>query len=106
MCSPNPDDSRTAARRVHRPLHPQGGGPRPARPREDAQAHAGLELVYDNYNTLAIGFSPTERAGDGILSIALFPSHASLFFLQGARLRDPTNRPMEILAGEGRGCGQ
>jgi hypothetical protein len=51
-----------------------------------------LELVYDNYNALAIGFSPTERAGDGIFSIALFPPHASLFFLQGAMLSDPTRR--------------
>jgi|ERR1700722_10053614 len=51
-----------------------------------------LELVYDNYNALAIGFSPTERAGDGILSIALFPPHVSLFFLQGAKLPDPTKR--------------
>jgi hypothetical protein len=51
-----------------------------------------LELVYDNYNALAIGFSPTERAGDGIFSIALFPPHASLFFLQGAKLPDPTQR--------------
>ena len=51
-----------------------------------------FELVYDNYNALAIGFSPTERAGDGIFSIALFPPHASLFFLQGAKLPDPTRR--------------
>src|SRR5580693_3701598 len=51
-----------------------------------------LELVYDNYNALAIGFSPTERAGDGIFSIALFPPHVSLFFLQGAPLPDPTKR--------------
>jgi len=51
-----------------------------------------LELVYDNYNALAIGFSPTERAGDGIFSIALYPPHPSLFFLQGAKLRDPTRR--------------
>src|SRR5580692_823463 len=51
-----------------------------------------LELVYDNYNALAIGFSPTEKAGDGIFSIALFPPHVSLFFLQGARLPDPTKR--------------
>src|SRR5580658_1423588 len=51
-----------------------------------------LELVYDNYNALAIGFSPTERAGDGIFSIALFPPHVSLFFLQGAELPDPTRR--------------
>ena len=31
------------------------------------------ELVYDNYNTLAIGYSPTEKAPDGIFSIALYP---------------------------------
>ena len=55
-------------------------------------APGALELVYDNYNALAIGFSPTERAGDGIFSIALFPPHASLFFLQGAKLPDPTKR--------------
>jgi hypothetical protein len=51
-----------------------------------------LELVYDNYNVLAIGFGPTDRAGDGIFSIALFPPHVSLFFLQGATLPDPTKR--------------
>ncbi len=56
------------------------------------------ELVYDNYNALAIGFSPTERASDGIFSIALFPRWVSLFFLQnGTRLRDPAG----ILEGSG-----
>ena len=55
-------------------------------------APGALELVYDNYNALAIGFGPTERAGDGIFSIALYPPHASLFFLQGAKLPDPTKR--------------
>ncbi len=49
-----------------------------------------IELVYDNYNALAIGFSPTERAGDAIFSIALYPRWVSLFFLlNGPRLRDP-----------------
>jgi hypothetical protein len=56
-----------------------------------------LELVYDNYNALAIGFSPTERASDGIFSIALYPRWVSLFFLQGARLPDPAR----ILKGSG-----
>lgn len=51
-----------------------------------------LELVYDNYNALAIGFSPTERSSDGIFSIAVFPRHPSLFFLQGAKLPDPGKR--------------
>ncbi len=57
-----------------------------------------IELVYDNYNALAIGFSPTERSSDGIFSIALYPPHVSLFLLQGAKLPDPTKR----LRGEGR----
>lgn len=49
-----------------------------------------IELVYDNYNALAIGFAPTERASDAIVSIALYPRWISLFFLQsGAMLDDP-----------------
>ncbi len=48
-----------------------------------------IELVYDNYNALAIGFSPSERASEGIFSIALYPRYVTLFFLQGAKLPDP-----------------
>ena len=48
-----------------------------------------VELVYDNYNALVIGFGPTDRASDAIFSIALYPRWVTLFFLQGARLRDP-----------------
>src|SRR5277367_2422541 len=48
-----------------------------------------FELVYDNYNALAIGFGPSERASEAIFSIALFPRWVSLFFLKGANLRDP-----------------
>jgi hypothetical protein len=51
-----------------------------------------IELVYDNYNALAIGFGPTERASDAIFSIALYPRWVSLFFLQGAGLPDPEGR--------------
>jgi hypothetical protein len=47
------------------------------------------QLVYDNYNALAIGFGPTERASDAIFSIALFPRWVNLFFLQGKGLPDP-----------------
>jgi hypothetical protein len=57
-----------------------------------------FELVYDNYNALAIGFGPTERASDAIFSIALFPRWVSLFFFQGAKLEDPE----KILAGGGK----
>ncbi len=51
-----------------------------------------LELVYDNFNVLAVGFCPTERAGDGIFSIAVYPRLVRLFFLQGKTLPDPTKR--------------
>jgi hypothetical protein len=52
-----------------------------------------MELVYDNYNALAIGFAPSERASEAILSIAVYPRHPSLFFLQdGVGLPDPTGR--------------
>jgi hypothetical protein len=58
---------------------------------------SALELVYDNYNALAIGYSPTERASEAIFSIALYPRWVSLFFLQGACLPDPC----KILRGSG-----
>jgi hypothetical protein len=57
-----------------------------------------VELVYDNYNALAIGFGPGERASEAVFSIALFPRWLSLFFLQGANLRDPEN----LLQGSGK----
>src|ERR1700744_3902568 len=56
-----------------------------------------MELVYDNYNALAIGFAPSERASEGIFSIAIYPRHINFFFLQGAKLPDPDG----LLQGEG-----
>ena len=56
-----------------------------------------IELVYDNYNALACGFVPNERASDAIFSIAVFPKHVNFFFLQGAKLPDPDG----LLQGEG-----
>jgi hypothetical protein len=47
-----------------------------------------IELVYDNYNALAIGFGPTERASEAIFSVVLYPRWVSLFFLQARGLRD------------------
>jgi hypothetical protein len=49
-------------------------------------------LVYDNYNALAIGFGPSEKAGKAILSLAVFPRWVTLCFLQGASLPDPEGR--------------
>ena len=57
-----------------------------------------VELVYDNYNALAIGFGSGERASEAIFSIAVFPRWVSLFFLQGANLHDPE----KMLKGSGK----
>jgi len=55
-----------------------------------ARLPGAIELVYDNYNALAIGFAPSERASDAIFSVALYPRWVSLFFLMnGTKLRDP-----------------
>jgi hypothetical protein len=51
-----------------------------------------LEMVYDNYNALVIGFVPNERPSDAIFSIVLYPDHVSLCFLQGAGVPDPRGR--------------
>ncbi|MCC6995986.1 MAG: hypothetical protein IT370_15360 [Deltaproteobacteria bacterium] len=46
-------------------------------------------LVYDNYNALAIAFACSEAPGDIVLSIAVYPRHASLFLMAGPALHDP-----------------
>jgi hypothetical protein len=56
-----------------------------------------VEMVYDNYNALVIGFGPTDRASEAIVSIALYPKWVNLFFLNGAMLPDP----QKILTGRG-----
>jgi hypothetical protein len=68
------------------------------RARMHKQLPGAFELVYDNYNALAIGFGPTERASDAIFSIAVYPRWINLFFLQGATLPDPHN----LLRGKGK----
>ena len=57
-----------------------------------------VELVYDNYNALAIGYCSTERASDCIVSLAVFPRSVALSFYYGAGLPDPTG----ILCGSGK----
>ena len=56
------------------------------------------ELVYDNYNALAIGYAPRERASEAIVSLAVSPRGPALYFLHGASLPDPAG----VLMGEGR----
>jgi hypothetical protein len=67
------------------------------RARMRAKYPGALELVYDNYNALAIGYAPSEKTSEAIFSIALFPRWVSLFFLQAKGLPDPDR----ILKGSG-----
>jgi Domain of unknown function (DU1801) len=56
-----------------------------------------IELVYDNYNALAIGFGSTERASDCIVSLAVFATGVNLHFIYGKSLPDP----QKLLQGSG-----
>lgn len=51
-----------------------------------------FELVYDNYNALAIGFAAGDRSSGVAVSIVLYPRWVSLFFFDGAVLADPARR--------------
>lgn len=62
------------------------------------QMPTAVELVYDNYNALAIGFGPSDRASEVIVSLALYPRWVSLFLMQGAKLSDPE----KLLRGSGK----
>ena len=56
-----------------------------------------IEMIYDNFNWLVIGFGPSERPSEAIFSLVLPPNAVTLCFLQGAGLPDPAG----ILQGSG-----
>jgi hypothetical protein len=51
-----------------------------------------VEMVYDNWNGLVIGFCPNEKPSLAIFSILVAPDHLTLCFLQGKGLPDPGKR--------------
>jgi hypothetical protein len=55
------------------------------------------ELIYDNYNAVAFGWSPTDKAGDVFCSIAVFTGHVNFGFNRGVDIDDPEN----MLLGDG-----
>jgi hypothetical protein len=55
------------------------------------------EMVWDNYNFFVIGYSPTERPSDAIVSIAADANGVGLAFYWGSTLPDPH----KILLGSG-----
>lgn len=50
------------------------------------------ELIYDNYNFLALGWAPTMRMGDIFCSIAVGTRGVMFGFLYGVDLDDPENK--------------
>jgi len=55
------------------------------------------ELIYDNYNAVAFGWSPTDKAGDVFCSIAVFGDYVNFGFNRGVDFPDP----YKILKGDG-----
>src|SRR5687768_13048868 len=58
------------------------------------------ELIYDNYNALAFGWSPTDRAGHTFCSVAVFRGRSQnvhFGFYWGSQIADPD----KILLGKG-----
>jgi hypothetical protein len=55
------------------------------------------ELVYDNYNFFVIGYSPTERPSDAVLSIVAGANGVGVCFIRGKGLPDPA----KLLRGSG-----
>jgi hypothetical protein len=72
---------------------------RACRAKLQARFPHAVELVYDNYNFLVIGYGPSPRASDAVLSLAASAGGVNLCFLQrGPELPDPT----AILRGSGK----
>ncbi|HEY2580295.1 MAG TPA: DUF1801 domain-containing protein [Mucilaginibacter sp.] len=55
------------------------------------------ELIYDNYYAVAVGWSPTDKAGDVFCSIAVYNQYVNFGFLRGTEIPDP----QEMLIGDG-----
>jgi hypothetical protein len=65
---------------------------RGCRDKLQARFPRAVQLAYDNYNFLVIGFGPTRRPSDAIVSLAAHRRGVNLCFLQRcAELPDPTS---------------
>ncbi len=62
-----------------------------------ARLPGAVEMVYDNYNGLVVGFGAEERPREAVCSIIVLPDHVTLCFIWGAGLFDPD----KLLRGSG-----
>lgn len=71
---------------------------RAARRKMQARLPGAIEMVYDNYNWLVIGYAPNERPSDAVFSLLVNPGGwVTLCFLEGAHVPDPE----KLLRGSG-----
>ncbi len=61
------------------------------------QMPTAVEMVYDNYNFFVMGYGPTERASDAIVSLTAHAKGVGLCFIYGATMKDSKG----ILRGSG-----
>lgn len=55
------------------------------------------ELIYDNYNAVAFGWSLTDKAGDVFCSVAVCSNYCNFGFNRGSEIPNPGN----VLLGDG-----
>ncbi len=60
-------------------------------------APGAVEMIYDNWNGLVVGFGPNERPMQAVFSLLFVPRWLTLCFLFGKTLDDPH----KLLKGEG-----
>ncbi len=54
-----------------------------------ARLPTAVEMAYDNYNALAIGYASSTKTSDVVVSLACYASGVLLYFYYGAALADP-----------------
>jgi hypothetical protein len=55
------------------------------------------ELIYDNYNAVAFGWSPTDKLGHTFCTVAMMPKYVHFGFYWGSEIADPER----LLLGKG-----
>jgi hypothetical protein len=62
-----------------------------------AEMQPCLEIIYDAYNAVALGYGPTQSHHQGAVHIAVYSKYVNLGFNRGAHMKDPA----KLLKGTG-----
>jgi Domain of unknown function (DU1801) len=97
--APVPTDPEVQIKRLLEPFRPEVRDlAQYARRFLQAKMRGGYELVYDNYDALAFGYSPTERTSEAVIHLAVYAKYVKLGFNHGTALPDPK----KLLGGSGK----